>query len=44
MRYEFGNPRAQRALAEPDHAIEAGFLDAAHESLGQSTIRAFCVM
>jgi len=36
MRYEFGNPLAQRALSEPDHPIQAGFLHAADESLGVS--------
>jgi hypothetical protein len=29
MRYKFVNAFAQRALAEPDHALQAGFLDAA---------------
>jgi len=33
MRHEFVNPFAQRALAEEDHALQAGFLDAAYESL-----------
>ena len=34
MPHKFGNPFAQRILAEPDHAIQAGFLDAADESFG----------
>jgi len=33
MRHEFVNPFAQRALAKEDHALQAGFLDAAYESL-----------
>src|ERR1700693_4021749 len=34
MRHKLLNPFAQRALTEPDHALQTGFLDAAHESLG----------
>jgi hypothetical protein len=33
MRDEFGNPLAQRTLAEPDHAIQTRFLDATDEPL-----------
>ncbi len=34
MRNELLNPFAQRALTEQNHALQAGFLDAAYESLG----------
>jgi hypothetical protein len=34
MRNELLNPFAQRALTEPNHALQAGFLNAAYESLG----------
>src|SRR5947209_2576697 len=34
MRNELVNPFSQRALTEEDHALQAGFFNAAHESLG----------
>jgi hypothetical protein len=34
MENELANPFAQRALTKEDHALQAGFLDAAYESLG----------
>ena len=34
MHYEFVNSFVQRALPEQDDALQTGFLDAAHESLG----------
>lgn len=33
MQNELMNPFAQRALTEEDHTLQAGFLDAAYESL-----------
>jgi hypothetical protein len=38
MRHEFVNPFAQRALAEEDHTLQAGFLDAAYESLSVGVV------
>jgi hypothetical protein len=38
MQNELVNPFAQRSLTEEDHALQAGFLDAAYESLGSTTI------
>jgi hypothetical protein len=35
MQNELSNPCAQRALTEQDHPLQAGFLDAAYESLGR---------
>ena len=34
MCYKFANPFAQRPFAEPDHALQAGFLDTADKPLG----------
>jgi hypothetical protein len=34
MRHELGNGFPQRALAEQDQPVQAGFFDRAHESLG----------
>src|SRR5215472_13170312 len=34
MQNEFLNPFAQRLFAKPDHAVQTGLLDAAHEPLG----------
>ena len=34
MQNELVNPFAQRVLTEENHALQAGLLDATHESLG----------